>query len=47
MKERDISKLFSDLGRRGGKASAKALTKEQRVAKAKKAVAARERKRGK
>jgi hypothetical protein len=34
------------LGSKGGKASAKKLTKEQLIARAKKAVAAREAKRG-
>lgn len=39
---RELSKHLSELGQKGGKATARKLTKAQRVAKAKKAVAARE-----
>ena len=39
---RELSKHLSVLGQKGGKAAAQKLTKAQRVAKAKKAVAARE-----
>jgi hypothetical protein len=36
----ELSRHLSKLGRKGGKASARALTKEQRIARAKKARAA-------
>jgi hypothetical protein len=39
---RELSEHLSKLGQKGGKATARKLTKTQRVAKAKKAVAARE-----
>jgi len=47
MDENELSKAMAEMGRRGGRASAKKLTKKQRIARAKKAVAAREKKRGK
>jgi hypothetical protein len=40
MNKRDISKLFSDLGRKGGKARAKSLTAKRRKEIATKASAA-------
>jgi len=39
--DRTLRKYFSDLGKKGGKARAKALTPEERIAIAKKAVEAR------
>ncbi|HXM22555.1 MAG TPA: hypothetical protein VN948_14965 [Terriglobales bacterium] len=42
---RQLSEHLSKLGQKGGKATALKLTKAQRIAKAKKAVAAREAKR--
>lgn len=41
-----VKQYLSKIGSKGGKASAKKLTKEQLVARAKKAVQAREAKRG-
>lgn len=41
-----VKQYLSKIGSKGGKASAKNLTKEQRSARAKKAVDAREAKRG-
>jgi hypothetical protein len=39
---RELSEHLSELGQKGGKASARKLTKAQRTARAKKAVRARE-----
>jgi len=42
MKRNEWSRALSELGRRGGKASAKSLTPEQRTARARKAGKARQ-----
>jgi hypothetical protein len=42
-----VSKVMAEMGRRGGLKAAAKLTKEQKTARAKKAVAAREAKRRK
>jgi hypothetical protein len=47
MKKQDVSKLFSDLGRKGGKARAKSLTAKRRKEIATKASRAAARKRRK
>jgi hypothetical protein len=46
MKKDIISDVMRAMGKKGGKASLKTMTKDERIARAKKAVAAREAKRG-
>jgi hypothetical protein len=47
MKKSTISKVMAAMGRKGGKKSLKTMTEEQRIERARKAVAAREAKRRK
>jgi hypothetical protein len=41
----DVRKIMAEMGRRGGKKAAAGMTKKQKIARAKNAVAAREAKR--